>query len=93
MSPMRENNRTDRWGSWIGRARACFKVAGAIDSTTFTLIATAKEFEAANDDAAREAATALRHAEAALVRAREAVHAALQAKQMTAANREPAYGL
>jgi 2,4-dienoyl-CoA reductase-like NADH-dependent reductase (Old Yellow Enzyme family) len=90
---MDTNNRTDRWGSWIGRARVCFRVAGAIDSTTITLVATAKEFEAANDDAAREAASALRLAEAALIRAREAVHAALQAKQMTPANREVAYGL
>lgn len=77
----------------MGRARACFRVAGAIDATSSTLGATAREFERANDDAAREAARALRLAEAALLRARSAVQAALEAKQLTPANREPSYGL
>jgi hypothetical protein len=97
LPPMRDNNRaelkTDRWSTWMGRARACFKVAGAIDATTSTLVATAREFEAANDDAAREAASALRLAEAALIRARAAVQNALEAKRLTPANREPSYGL
>lgn len=92
---MRENTQqTDRWGMWMGRAKACFKVAAAIDSATATLGATAKQFDAASDDdIAREAASALREAEAALLHAREAVHAALQAKKLTPANREASYGL
>jgi hypothetical protein len=52
-------------------------VAGAIQSANSALAATAREFEAASDDAAHEAATALRLAEAALLRARAAVEAAL----------------
>jgi len=56
---------------------SCLRVAGAIQSATFTLTATAREFEAATDDAAHEAATALRLAEAALSRARAAVQAAM----------------
>jgi hypothetical protein len=84
---------SDRWSSWMGRARACFRVAGAIDSTSSTLVAIAREFDAANDDAAREAACALRLAESALVRARAAVQAALEAKRLTPENREPSYGV
>lgn len=82
-----------RWSNWVGRARVCFQVAGAIDATTTTLEATAKELEGADDAAAHEAARALRLAEEALLRARAAVQAALAAKQLTPANREVAYGL
>lgn len=60
---------------------SCFRVSGAIESTTSTLKATAKEFEAASDDAAHEAATALRLAEAALAKARLAVQAVLARQQ------------
>jgi uncharacterized Ntn-hydrolase superfamily protein len=56
---------------------SCFRVAGAIASANTTLTATAREFEAASDDAAHEAATALRLAEAAMSRARAAVQAAM----------------
>ena len=55
----------------------CLRVAGAIESANTALAATAKEFEAASDDAAREAAEALRAAEAAMSRARTAVQLAL----------------
>lgn len=82
-----------RWSNWVGRARLCFQAAGAIDATTTTLAETARELESAEDTAALEAAQALRVAEEALRRAREAVRTALQARQMTPANREPAYGL
>lgn len=83
----------DRWSSWMGRARTCFKVAGAIDATTSTLVATARELDSSTDDAARDAANALRLAEAALIRARAAVQMALDAKKLTPANREASYGL
>lgn len=82
-----------RWSNWVGRARVCYQAAGAIDATTSTLESTAKELETADDLAAHEAAQALRVAEVALKRARDAVQAALKAKQMTPANREPVYGL
>jgi hypothetical protein len=84
----------DRWGNWMGRARTCFKVAAAIDTAAPALAATARQLElSTHDDLAREAACALREAEAALIRAREAVHAALQAKKLTPANRQASFGL
>jgi hypothetical protein len=93
VAPMNEPQKTDRWSTWMGRARACFRVAGAIDATASTLVATAREFEAATDDSGREAAEALRVAEAALARARAAVQTALEAKRLTPQNREAVYGL
>lgn len=97
VSPMNATNRTepktDRWSQWMGRAKVCFRVAGAIDATSSTLAATARELEGAPDDAAREAAQALRLAEEALTRARAAVQRALEARRLTPENREPSYGL
>lgn len=77
----------------MSRARTCFRVAGAIDTTTPTLAETARELEADPDAAAQEAATALRVAEEALGRARAAVQRALDARRLTPQNREAAYGL
>ncbi|MBL8916116.1 MAG: hypothetical protein JNM17_35780 [Archangium sp.] len=81
-----------RWSNWMDRARTCFKAATAIDATATTVHSTLRELNGLADPQS-EMVNALREAEAALERAREAVQAALKARQLTAANREVAYGL
>lgn len=82
----------------MDRARTCFKAASAIDASATAVSLTLRELEtgpAANGDLERDehVLSALHEAEAALTRARDAVQAALKARQLTAANREPVYGL
>lgn len=77
----------------MGRARTCFRAASAIDNSSSAVSATARELEGAEGADVSEALSALREAEAALVRARTAVQAALKARQLVAANREPRFGL
>ncbi len=74
----------------MGRARTCFRAATAIDTSTLAVIATVRELETVSD--AQDVVQALRQAEAALVRARDAVQAALQARKLTPENREASYG-
>lgn len=76
----------------MDRARTCFKAATAIDAGTTTVSATLRELDGLADQQG-EVVAALHEAEAALVRARDAVQAALKARQLTAANREVSYGL
>ena len=84
-------NTDSRWNTWLGRARTCCRAATAIDASSSAVHSTA--------DALAEVAEAgdlvkvLREAEAALSAAREAVQAALKARQLTPANREAEYGL
>ena len=86
----RMNNTDTRWDNWMGRARTCFKAATAIDNSTTAVTSTKLELEHAG---ATELVDTLKAAEAALARAREAVQAALQARKLTPANRQPSYGL
>lgn len=75
----------------MNRAKTCFRAASAIDAGSTAVTATLRELE--GDDALGEMVSVLHDAEAALTRARDAVQAALKARQLTAANREVAYGL
>ena len=85
------SNHTDnRWNSWMGRARTCFRAATAIDTSVTAVHSTVRELESAGAD---DLVVMLREAEAALARARDAVQAALQARALTPSNREPSYGL
>ncbi len=86
-------NTTSRWNDWMGRARLCCRATTAIDNTTATVHHAVTELEATQAPIARDAVEALRSAEAALLRAREAVEAAMKARKLTAANREVSYGL
>lgn len=94
LSPMSTNttNTPSRWSNWMDRARTCFKAASAIDAGHTTVSATLRELNGLSDPQG-EMVSALREAEAALERARDAVQAALKARQLTAANREVSYGL
>jgi hypothetical protein len=83
---------TSRWSNWMDRARTCFKAASAIDAGASTVSSALRELNGLSDPQG-EMVTALHEAEAALLRAREAVQAALKARQLTAANREVSYGL
>lgn len=56
--------------------QVCFRAASALAATTRALVESARELEEAPDDAGREAAEALRKAEAELARARRALQAA-----------------
>jgi hypothetical protein len=85
-------NTTNRWSNWMDRARTCFKAAGAIDAGASTVSATLRELNGLSDPHG-DMVAALHEAEAALIRARDAVQAALKARQLTAANREVSYGL
>jgi hypothetical protein len=84
------NNTDTRWDNWMGRARTCFRAASAIDHSTTAVTSTVRELENVGAD---ELVDALKAAEAALARARDAVQAALQARKLTPANREVSYGL
>lgn len=75
----------------MDRARTCFKAASAIDASTTAVHSTLRELE--GGEGLSEMVHVLHDAEAALERAREAVQAALKARQLTAANREASYGL
>lgn len=86
-------NESTRWNQWMGRARACFRAASAIDNSASAVTTTTRELEGAEDVSVLEAVEALRAAEAALLKARAAVQVALKAKKLVAANREPQYGL
>ena len=68
------------------------EAASAIDAGHTTVSATLRELNGLSDPQG-EMVSALREAEAALERARDAVQAALKARQLTAANREVSYGL
>jgi hypothetical protein len=76
----------------MDRAKTCCKAASAIDAGSTAVSATLRELHGLSDPHGQMVA-ALHEAEAALGRAREAVQAALKARQLTAANREPVYGL
>lgn len=95
VAPMNDNtsNKSGRWGNWMVRAKTCFKAASAIDAGATTVHAALKELEPQVDSTQAAMLTTLREAEAALARARDAVQAALKARQLTAQNREVAYGL
>ncbi len=84
-------NQVTRWDSWMGRAKTCFRAATVIDSSVTAVTATVRELEV--DPNPDDVVEALRAAEAALQRAREAVEIALQARKLTPANREPTFGL
>ncbi|MGV3624046.1 MAG: hypothetical protein ACO1OB_24730 [Archangium sp.] len=56
-------------------ASSCFRVASSLETTRRGLLEAAKELGAADDDAGRLAAEALRIAEAELMRARRALQA------------------
>jgi hypothetical protein len=83
-------NNDNRWSSWVGRARTCFRAATAIDAGTTAVTSLTRDLTTPET---AELSTALRQAEAALTQARDAVQAALQARALTPANREVAYGL
>lgn len=82
-----------RWQHYLVRARTCFRATTVIDSTAHALADAALSLEGATDSAAEQACVALREAERALARARECLAFAVEAKKLTPANREPAYGL
>jgi len=82
-----------RWANYLVRAKTCFRATTVIDTTTHALHDAVKELSQGHDAAAVEATEALREAERALARARAAIAAALEAKKLTPANREPEYGL
>lgn len=83
-------NTESRWTSWMNRARTCCRAASAIDASQAVVHATVDA--AAQADEA-ELVRLLKEAESALAMARDAVQAALQARQLTPANREVSYGL
>lgn len=90
----RMNKQTDsRWNSWMGRARTCFRAATAIDASATAVTTSVREFEGSDDELGSDLVATLREAEAALVKARDAVQAALAARKLTPQNREPVYGL
>lgn len=64
-----------RWSS-----QQCFKAATALEATTRHLLESAKELESSADDAGREAAEALKAAQARLLEARRKLQAAGAAK-------------
>ena len=82
-----------RWQHYLVRARTVFRATTVIDSTAHALSDAALELEGATDSAAKQACIALREAERALARARTCLAFAVEAKKLTPANREPAYGL
>lgn len=57
-------------------AQQCFRAASALEATTRHLLDSAKELDAAADDAGREAARALREAQERLLEARRKLQAA-----------------
>lgn len=86
-----KNTDSGRWNQWMGRARTCFRAATAIDASVTAVHSTTEAVAAAQGE--NDLVRILREAEAALETARDAVEAALKARQLTPANREVSYAI
>lgn len=82
-----------RWDAFRERLARVSQASSAIRKTSEVLADAARSLEGATDEEGRAAGEAIRQATEALGAAQQRLHAALAARRLTPANREPSYGL
>ncbi len=83
----------NRWDAFRERFSAVARANLAIRKTSEALAEAGRGLAGADDVEGREAAAAIQYATEALVAAQQRLQAALGARRLTPANRQPTYGL